>query len=47
MSMFNGASAFNADISKWHVGNVLKIQWMFTGASALNADISNQQLGCR
>ncbi|MEP5376751.1 MAG: BspA family leucine-rich repeat surface protein, partial [Hyphomicrobiales bacterium] len=38
--MFNGASAFNADISGWDVSSVNNMSFMFYKASSFNADIS-------
>ena len=34
--MFNGASAFNQDLSKWDVSAVTDMSYMFSGASAFN-----------
>lgn len=39
--MFNGASAFNADLSKWDVSSVENMQYMFKRASGFNGDVSN------
>jgi surface protein len=38
--MFNGARAFNGDISKWNVSSVTDMYYMFSGALAFNGDIS-------
>jgi surface protein len=38
--MFNGATAFNQDISNWNVSNVIDMSAMFNGATAFNQDIS-------
>eukprot|EP00978_Attheya_sp_CCMP212_P004840 scaffold10634_cov83-Attheya_sp.AAC.3 len=38
--MFNGASAFNQDLSAWDVSNVTTMQEMFQGASVFNQDLS-------
>jgi surface protein len=38
--MFNGATAFNQDISQWNVSNVTNMNAMFIGATAFNQDIS-------
>jgi surface protein len=40
-AMFNGASAFNQDISGWNTANVTDMQNMFAGASKFNQDISS------
>ena len=48
LSLFNGKSQFNADISRWDVSSVTNMQSMFYGANAFNADISymvGRQLG--
>jgi surface protein len=39
--MFNGATAFNQDISNWNVSNVIDMSAMFNGATAFNQDINN------
>jgi surface protein len=38
--MFQGASAFNQDLSKWDVSKVTNMSCMFVGASAFNQDLS-------
>ena len=38
-SMFNGATAFNQDISGWTVSSVSNMSSMFNGATAFNQDI--------
>ncbi|MDG2503278.1 MAG: BspA family leucine-rich repeat surface protein, partial [Flavobacteriaceae bacterium] len=40
-AMFNGASAFNGDISNWDTAAVTVMGNMFARASAFNGDISN------
>ncbi|MDF1866454.1 MAG: BspA family leucine-rich repeat surface protein [Saprospiraceae bacterium] len=40
ISMFNGASSFDGDLSGWNVSNVKKMALMFADASAFNGDIS-------
>ena len=32
--MFDGASAFQSDLSQWNVSSVTNMRWMFDGASA-------------
>ena len=39
--MFQGATSFNQDISKWDVSNVENMDYMFSGATSFNQDISN------
>lgn len=39
--MFNGAHAFNQDISSWDVGQIENMWWMFEDARAFNQDISS------
>jgi surface protein len=39
--MFNGAAAFNQDISSWNINSVANMSNMFSGASVFNADISS------
>ena len=43
--MFNGAQAFNQDISKWNTGNVTNMSTMFSFASTFNQDISTWNTG--
>jgi surface protein len=43
--MFNGASAFNQDLSGWNTGAVTSMQFMFNGASAFNQDLSDWNTG--
>ena len=38
--MFDGATAFNGDVSKWQVGNVTNMSHMFSGATIFNGDLS-------
>ena len=38
--MFEGATNFNQDISKWQTNNVTKMDRMFKGATSFNQDIS-------
>ena len=38
--MFNDATAFNGDISKWDTSKVTQMQYMFHHAKAFNGDIS-------
>jgi surface protein len=40
-NMFNGANAFNQDISNWNTVNVTDMSYMFNSAYAFNQDISN------
>ena len=39
--LFQGATAFNTDISKWKVSRVILMDGMFDGAASFNGDISN------
>ncbi len=39
--MFDGANAFNGDISSWNVSNVTNMSAMFYNANAFNQDIGN------
>ena len=39
--MFNGAGAFNSDISSWDVSNVTNMNNMFRNAEAFNQDLSS------
>merc|ERR1719174_2171065 len=39
--MFNGATAFNDDISNWDVSRVTDMKYMLKGATSFNIDISN------
>ena len=43
--MFDGATAFNQDISEWEVGTVTDMSYMFDGATAFNQDISEWEVG--
>ena len=36
---FNGATAFNQDISGWDVGRVVAMSWLFSGATAFDQDL--------
>merc|ERR1719183_1516491 len=38
--MFSGASAFNADLSKWDVSAVTNMEFMFLEASSFDQDLS-------
>ena len=38
--MFQGATAFNGDLSDWKVSNVTDMSSMFFGATAFNGDLS-------
>ena len=38
--MFDGAAAFNGDLSGWDVRNVTDMRAMFEGAAAFNGDLS-------
>ena len=40
-SMFDGADAFNQDISNWDVSKVTNMAEMFASAQKFNQDISN------
>jgi surface protein len=44
--MFDGASSFNQDISKWNVSNITDMECMFCRASAFNQDISKWDVSC-
>ncbi|WP_010252670.1 BspA family leucine-rich repeat surface protein [Myroides injenensis] len=39
--MFNGASKFNSDLSKWDVSRVTNMSFMFSEASKFNSDLSD------
>jgi surface protein len=39
--MFNNASSFNKDISRWSTSNVTNMSYMFNGASSFNQYISS------
>ncbi|KAL7535340.1 hypothetical protein ACHAWF_005136 [Thalassiosira exigua] len=43
--MFKGMSSFNADISRWDVGDATYFQEMFFGATSFNTDISSWDVG--
>ena len=38
--MFDGATAFNQDISSWNVSNVTNMSYMFAGASSFNQSLA-------
>jgi len=38
--MFEGATAFNQDLSGWNVANGQSFEGMFEGATAFNQDLS-------
>jgi len=38
---FDGAAAFNEDLSKWDTSKVTTMRFTFQGAAAFNADLSN------
>ena len=40
--MFEGATAFTGDISKWEVSKVVSMDGMFQGATSFNSGISEQ-----
>merc|ERR1719199_1120892 len=40
-TMFDGASAFNGDLSDWDVSKVWYMGGMFNGATAFNGDLSD------
>jgi surface protein len=43
--MFNGANAFNGDLSSWAVSSVTDMQMMFRHANAFNSDLSAWSVG--
>jgi surface protein len=43
--MFGGADAFNQDIGRWNVGEVVNTSWMFTYAKTFNQDIDDWNVG--
>jgi surface protein len=43
--MFGGADAFNQDIGRWNVGEVVNMSWMFTYAKTFNQDIGDWNVG--
>ena len=40
MTVFDGAYAFNSDLSKWQTDKVSDMAFMFSAASAFNVDLS-------
>ena len=44
--MFDGASSFNSDISRWDVSSVKYMEAMFFFASSFNSELSNWKLEC-
>ena len=44
-NMFDGATSFNGDLSRWEVGQVKYMTWMFAGATSFNGDLSDCEVG--
>ena len=43
--MFENATSFNSDLSKWNVGNVKEMSSMFSNATSFNSDLSKWNVG--
>ena len=44
-AMFEYATSFNGDLSKWQVGHVRTMATMFFGATSFDGDLSKWQVG--